>query len=256
MNNTVEQLKLSFEKALSAAFGDEYAKIDPLLVPASNPKFGDYQSNIALSLAKRLGQQPRKIAEQLIQELNVDNICETPQVAGAGFINLTLLPSYLEAQLRSIYTDSRLGIAEAQTPRRVIVDFSAPNIAKEMHVGHLRSTIIGDSIARVLEFFGHNVLRLNHVGDWGTQFGMLITQLRETQSVSDYDLLDLGELVEFYRESKKRFDDDAEFRERSRQAVVELQSGDDEAKIAWKFLCNKSRVEFEIIYALLDVRFD
>jgi len=256
MNNTVEQLKLRFEQALRAAFGDEYAKIDPLLEKASNPKFGDYQSNIALSLAKRLGQQPRKIAEQIIQKLDVADICETPQLAGAGFINLTLLTSYLETQLRDIYVDSRLGIARAKTPKRTVVDFSAPNIAKEMHVGHLRSTIIGDSIARVLEFLGHNVLRLNHVGDWGTQFGMLITHLRETESVNNYDLLDLGELVEFYRESKKRFDDDAEFRERSRRAVVELQSGDKEAKIAWEFLCNKSRIEFEIIYALLDVRFD
>jgi len=256
MNITIEQLKLGFEKALSAAFGDEYAKIDPLLVPASNAKFGDYQSNVALSLAKQLGQQPRKIAEQIIQKLDVTNICETPQVAGAGFVNLTLLPTYLEEQLKNAYVNSRLGITEAKTPKQVVVDFSAPNIAKEMHVGHLRSTIIGDSIARVLEFLGHNVLRLNHVGDWGTQFGMLITQLRETESVNNYDSLDLGELVEFYRESKKRFDDDAEFRERSRKAVVDLQSGDDEAKIAWKFLCNKSRVEFEVIYALLDVRFD
>ncbi len=256
MNNTIEQLKLELKQALSAAFGNEYADIDPLLETTSNPKFGDYQSNVALSLAKRLGQQPQKIAEQIIQKLNVANICEAPQVAGAGFINLTLLPSYLEEQLRNAYIDSRLGIAGAKTPKRVIVDFSAPNIAKEMHVGHLRSTIIGDSIARVLEFQGHNVLRLNHVGDWGTQFGMLITQLREAEPVNDYDLLDLGELVEFYRESKKRFDDDAEFRERSRQAVVALQSGDNETKIAWQFLCSKSRIEFEVIYALLDVRFD
>ena len=256
MNNTVEQLKLEFEKALSDAFGNEYAKTDPLLVPASNPKFGDYQSNVALSLAKRLGQQPRKISEQIVQKLNVVDICETPQVAGAGFINLTLLPSYLETELKIAYIDLRLGIAGAKTPKRVVVDFSSPNIAKEMHVGHLRSTIIGDSIARVLEFQGHGVLRLNHVGDWGTQFGMLITHLRESKSVNSYDLLNLGELVEFYRESKKRFDDDAEFRERSRKAVVDLQSGDEEAKIAWQFLCNKSRIEFEIIYALLDVRFD
>ncbi len=253
MNNTVEQLKLRFEKALSIAFGDEYAKIDPLLVPASNPKFGDYQSNVALSLAKRLEQQPRKIAEQIIQELNVAGICETPQIASAGFINLTLLPSYLETQLKNVYIDSRLGIAGAKTPKRVVVDFSSPNIAKEMHVGHLRSTIIGDSIARVLEFQGHSVLRLNHVGDWGTQFGMLITHLREAEAVNNYDLLDLGELVEFYREAKKRFDDDSEFRERSRKAVVDLQSGDNEAKIAWQFLCSASRKEFKNIYDQLDI---
>ncbi|MBW4663114.1 MAG: arginine--tRNA ligase [Chroococcus sp. CMT-3BRIN-NPC107] len=256
MNNTVEQLKVRYEQALSAAFGDEYAKIDPLLEKASNPKFGDYQSNIALSLAKRLGQQPRKIAEQIIRELDVVNICETPQVAGAGFINLTLLSSYLETELKSAYIDLRLGIAKAKTPKRVVIDFSSPNIAKEMHVGHLRSTIIGDSIARVLEFQGHNVLRLNHVGDWGTQFGMLITQLREAESVNDYDLLDLGELVEFYREAKKRFDDDAEFRERSRKAVVDLQSGDIEAKLAWEFLCAISQKEFRTIYKQLDVKFD
>ncbi len=253
MNNTVEQLKLKFEQALIAAFGDEYAAIDPILVPASNPKFGDYQSNIALSLAKQLGQQPRKVAEQIVQHLNVDNICQPAQIAGAGFINLILKPEYLETQLKSIYPSPKLGVATAKTPKRVVVDFSAPNIAKEMHVGHLRSTIIGDCIARVLEFQGHDVLRLNHVGDWGTQFGMLITHLREAESVSNYDLLDLGELVEFYREAKRRFDDDAEFRERSRKAVVALQSGDSEAKIAWEFLCSKSRREFEVIYKLLDV---
>lgn len=253
MNNTVEQLKYKFEQALIAAFGDEYAATDPILVPASNPKFGDYQSNIALSLAKQLGQPPRKVAEQIVQHLNVDNICQPAQIAGAGFINLTLKPEYLEKQLKSIYPSPKLGVATAKAPKRVVVDFSAPNIAKEMHVGHLRSTIIGDCIARVLEFQGHDVLRLNHVGDWGTQFGMLITHLREAELVSNYDLLDLGELVEFYREAKKRFDDDAEFRERSRKAVVALQSGDSEAKIAWEFLCSKSRKEFEVIYKLLDV---
>jgi len=255
MNNTVEQLKLKFEQALIAAFGDEYAAIDPILVPASNPKFGDYQSNIALSLSKQLGQPPRKIAEQIVQNLNIDNICQPAQIAGAGFINLILKPEYLETQLKSIYPSPRLGVTAAKTPKRVVVDFSAPNIAKEMHVGHLRSTIIGDCIARVLEFQGHDVLRLNHVGDWGTQFGMLIAYLREAypEALTTANALDLGDLVTLYRKAKQRFDEDEEFRETARQEVVRLQAGAEDTHKAWLLLCEQSRREFEVIYKLLDV---
>lgn len=255
MNNTVEQLKLKFEQALIAAFGDEYAAIDPILVPASNPKFGDYQSNIALSLAKQLGQPPRKIAEQIVQNLSLDNICQPAQIAGAGFINLTLKPEYLETQLKSIYPNPRLGITAAKTSKRVVVDFSAPNIAKEMHVGHLRSTIIGDCIARVLEFQGHDVLRLNHVGDWGTQFGMLIAYLREAypDALTTANALDLGDLVTLYRKAKQRFDEDEAFRETARQEVVRLQAGAEDTHKAWLLLCEQSRREFEVIYKLLDV---
>lgn len=256
MNNTVEQLKLKFEQALIAAFGDECTAIDPMLVPASNSKFGDYQSNIALSLAKQLGQPPRKIAEQIVQHLNVDDICQPAQIAGAGFINLTLKPEYLEAQLKSIYPSPKLGIPQAKTPKRVVVDFSAPNIAKEMHVGHLRSTIIGDCLARVLEFQGHDVLRLNHVGDWGTQFGMLIAYLREAypEALTTANALDLGDLVTLYRKAKQRFDEDETFRETARQEVVRLQAGAEDTHRAWLLLCEQSRREFEVIYKLLDVR--
>ncbi len=254
MNSTIEELKNRFEQALIAAFGQDLAGTDPMLVPASNPKFGDYQSNAALSLTKKLGKPPRAIAEQIIQNLDIADICQPPQIAGPGFINLTIQPAYLEGQLSQIQTNSRLGVPTAKHLQRVVIDFSSPNIAKEMHVGHLRSTIIGDSIARILEFQGYDVLRLNHVGDWGTQFGMLIVHLLEAEPVSDYDLLDLGDLVQFYREAKKRFDSDEDFKERSRKAVVALQSGDQEAQIAWKILCDKSRREFQIIYDLLDVR--
>lgn len=255
MQNTVELLRLEFERALIAAFGDEYAATDPMLVPASNPKFGDYQSNIALSLTKRLGQPPREIAQKIIEQLDISNICQLPQLAGAGFINLTLKPEYLEAQLNSIYADSRLGVIAAKTPKRVVVDFSAPNIAKEMHVGHLRSTIIGDCIARVLEFQGHEVLRLNHVGDWGTQFGMLIAYLREAypEALTTANALDLGDLVTLYRKAKQRFDEDEAFRETARQEVVRLQAGAEDTHRAWLLLCEQSRREFEVIYKLLDV---
>ena len=256
MNATIAQLKEKFEQALVAAFGAELAGTDPILVPASNPKFGDYQSNVSLSLSKKLGQPPRSIAEQIVQNLDVADLCEAPSIAGPGFINLTLKPAYLEAQLRQMQTDERLGIPLTKQPKRAIVDFSSPNIAKEMHVGHLRSTIIGDSIARVLEFQGHNVLRLNHVGDWGTQFGMLITYLRESypNALTQADALDLGDLTAFYKRAKQRFDEDEAFRETSRQEVVKLQSGDPETLKAWKLLCEQSRQEFQVIYDLLDIK--
>ncbi|NET85246.1 MAG: arginine--tRNA ligase [Moorea sp. SIO1F2] len=256
MKSIVEQLRLQFTQALTAAFGSDVAGVDPMMVPASNPKFGDYQSNVALALSKRLKQPPRAIAESLLQYLDVAEICQSPTIAGPGFINLSLKPAYLEERLREIYTDPRLGVAVASAPRRVIVDFSSPNIAKEMHVGHLRSTIIGDSIARILEFRGQNVLRLNHVGDWGTQFGMLITYLREAypSALTTADALDLGDLVTLYRQAKQRFDADEEFREASRLEVVKLQSGATDSRRAWQLLCDQSRREFQIIYDLLDIQ--
>lgn len=255
MQSILEQLKSSFSNALVAAFGNEFSDTDPLVVPASNPKFGDYQANVALSLTKKLGKPPRTIAQELIAHLDLKNICEPPQIAGPGFINLTLQPSYLEKYLKAIQGDNRLGIEKVKAPQRIVIDFSSPNIAKEMHVGHLRSTIIGDCLARVLEFRGHDVLRLNHVGDWGTQFGMLIAYLREAypEALTTADALDLGDLVSLYRQAKKRFDEDQEFCETSRQEVVKLQAGAEDSLQAWQLLCNQSRREFQVIYNLLDI---
>ena len=252
----IAQLKNRFEPALIAAFGEALAGTDPMLVPTSNPKFGDYQSNAPLALAKRLGKAPRAIAEELIQQLDVSDICLPPAIAGAGFINFTLKPEYLAARLSAFQIDDRLGVKIVNEPKRTIVDFSSPNIAKEMHVGHLRSTIIGDCIARVLEFQGHEVLRLNHVGDWGTQFGMLITYLREVcpEALTTADALELGDLVAFYKKAKQRFDEDPEFQEKSRHEVVRLQSGAEDTLRAWNLLCEQSRKEFQIIYDLLDIR--
>ena len=255
MNPTQEQLKVKFQQALAAAFGDDYAEADPILVPASNPKFGDYQANLSLPLAKKLKQQPRAIAQQIVENLDISDICETPEIAGPGFINIRLKTVYLEAQLNSIQTDPRLGVAKTKNPQRVVVDFSSPNIAKEMHVGHLRSTIIGDSIARILEFKGHDVLRLNHVGDWGTQFGMLITYLREAypDALTTANALDIGDLVAFYKKAKQRFDEDEVFQKAARQEVVRLQAGAEDTIHAWKLLCEQSRREFQVIYDLLDI---
>lgn len=255
MDSILEKLKYSVSKALVAAFGKELADRDPLVLPASNPKFGDYQSNVALSLPKQLKQAPRAIAEQIVNHLQINDFCQTPTIAGPGFINFTIKPSYLAAQLSAIQTDERLGVAKAKEPQKVIVDFSSPNIAKEMHVGHLRSTIIGDSIARILEFRYHDVLRLNHVGDWGTQFGMLIAYLREAypEALTTADALDIGDLVGFYKRAKIRFDEDEEFRETARKEVVKLQAGAEDSRHAWQLLCNQSRRELQVIYNLLDI---
>ena len=256
MTSTVELLKIKFNQALVAAFGEDFATIDPMVVASTNPKFGDYQCNLAMSLTKPLKSNPRAIATQIIDNLIIDEICETPEIAGPGFINLRLKTDYLQIQLQQILGDERLNIPKVNPKQKMIVDFSSPNIAKEMHVGHLRSTIIGDSIARVLEFQGHEVLRLNHVGDWGTQFGMLITYLREVypEALTTADALVLGDLVEFYRQAKVRFDQDETFKETSRQEVVRLQAGAEDSRRAWQLLCEQSRREFQLIYDDLGIQ--
>ncbi|MDV3349811.1 arginine--tRNA ligase [Leptothoe sp. LEGE 181152] len=255
MLSTLDDLKHRLQTALVSAFGPDLAGTDPVLVPTNNPKFGDYQANVAMSLAKRLKDKPRAIATKIVANLTLDDLCEEPQIAGPGFINLKFKTEYLQAQLKTVYTDDRLGVATADPVQRTIVDFSSPNIAKEMHVGHLRSTIIGECIARTLEFLGHDVLRLNHVGDWGTQFGMLITHLRDVcpEAITESSSVDIGDLVEFYKQAKKRFDDDEDFKTTSREAVVDLQSGEENARKAWQLLCEQSRKEFQKIYDRLDI---
>jgi arginyl-tRNA synthetase len=256
MMNAIQYLKKQLSTALTSALGAEYTAIDPLLVPASNPQFGDYQANVAMGLAKQLGQAPRVIAQSIVDQLDVSAICEIPSIAGPGFINFQLTSKYLAEQIQQLHADPRLGIALASPRQKIVVDFSSPNIAKEMHVGHLRSTIIGDCIARILEFRGHEVLRLNHVGDWGTQFGMLICYLREVypSALDTADALDIGDLVTFYKQAKQRFDTDEEFQTAARQAVVQLQAGDEPTKQAWQLLCEQSRREFQSIYDRLQVQ--
>lgn len=255
MKSIVEQLNEIFFESLKKVFGSEISLPSPLIVPATNPKFGDFQCNIALPLAKTLGEKPRAIAEKIVTAVDLSGICEPLEIAGPGFINLKLTNDYLISQVKIIQNDPDLGVEKVTQPERIVVDFSSPNIAKEMHVGHLRSTIIGDAIARVLEFRGYDVLRLNHVGDWGTQFGMLITYLKEVypDALTTADVLDLGDLVSFYKQAKVRFDSDDDFKKISQQAVVKLQAGDRENLKAWQLLCEQSRREFQIIYQLLDI---
>ncbi len=255
MPSILEQLNQQFAQALDGHFSPDVHLPQPLVVPASNPKFGDFQCNIALPLAKQLGQQPRAIATDLVATVDVSHFCEPPTIGGPGFINLKLLPDYLISQLLAVQTDERLGVEPMPTGDRLVIDFSSPNIAKEMHVGHLRSTIIGDCLARVLEFRGYDVLRLNHVGDWGTQFGMLISYLREVypDALTQPDALAISDLVTFYKKAKRRFDEDEDFQETSRQAVVGLQAHDPESIQAWQLLCDQSRRAFQSIYDILDI---
>lgn len=252
----IEKLKTIFSNALVNAFGQEFAQTDPLVLPASNPKFGDYQCNIALPLAKTLQQQPRAIAEKIVNQAQTQDFCLPLEIAGPGFINITIQPQYIAQKIKQNQQDERLGVEKVNHPQKIIVDFSSPNIAKEMHVGHLRSTIIGDSIARLLEFRGHNVLRLNHVGDWGTQFGMLIAYLRQEKPevLTTANAVDIGDLVTLYKQAKIKFDHDTKFQETARQEVVKLQSHAPESIKAWELLCQQSRQEFETIYQLLDIK--
>jgi arginyl-tRNA synthetase len=253
MTSILEQLQDSVSQALLSAFGDRFADTDPLVTSTNNPQFGDYQSNVALSLAKPLKQNPRAIAQSIIDHLQLDDMCEKPTIAGPGFINFTLKSSYLGQLLSQIQSDERLGIAPTKNPQRVIVDYPSPNVAKEMHVGHLRSSIIGECLSRILEFIGHDVLRISHIGDWGTPFGMLIAYLRETypEALTATEQLNLGELATFYRQAKKRFDEDANFKEASRQAVVKLQAGDEATLKAWKIVCELSSRSYRQIYDLM-----
>ena len=260
MLRLAQSLQQQLVSAMGRAFPDADGPLDPALGPASKPEFGDFQANGALALAKPLKQAPRAIATAIVEQLQADAaftaLCLEPQIAGPGFINLTIRPEVLAAEVRQRIGDPRLGVAAVEGQGPVIVDFSSPNIAKEMHVGHLRSTIIGDCLARVLEFRGHPVLRLNHVGDWGTQFGMLITHLKQVapDALTTADAIDLGDLVAFYREAKKRFDEDDSFQSTSREEVVKLQGGDATSLKAWGLLCDQSRREFQKIYDRLDIR--
>ncbi|MGY6529443.1 MAG: arginine--tRNA ligase [Cyanobacterium sp.] len=251
----IDNLRQIFATTLKQTFGDDVTLIEPLVVPATNPRFGDYQCNVALPLAKELKENPRAIAQRIVDNINLEEFCQPLQIAGPGFINITIKPEYIAQKITSAYRDERLGVTKIKSEGKTIIDFSSPNIAKEMHVGHLRSTIIGDSIARILEFRGHDVLRLNHVGDWGTQFGMLIAFLRQEKPevLTTANAVDIGDLVTLYKQAKLKFDQDPEFKEEARQEVVKLQSKDPESIKAWQLLCEQSRKEFQIIYNLLDI---
>ncbi|MFM7120787.1 MAG: arginine--tRNA ligase, partial [Gammaproteobacteria bacterium] len=234
-------LNARLEAALADVLG---ADASAVLQPAARPEFGDYQANGIMGAAKRAGRKPRELAEQVLARARLDDITDAPEIAGPGFINLRLSEAFLSDALRAP------DLLEPVTPAlRVVVDYSSPNLAKEMHVGHLRSTIIGDALARTQAALGHQVIRQNHVGDWGTQFGMLLAHLEETGAAGT----ELADLEAFYRAAKARFDADPEFAERSRATVVRLQQGEALARAAWTRFIDVSLSHCQTLYNRLGV---
>ncbi|SFU07625.1 arginyl-tRNA synthetase [Kosakonia arachidis] len=227
------------------------ADCEPQVRQSAKVQFGDYQANGVMAVAKKLGMAPRQLAEQVLSHLSLDGIANKVEIAGPGFINIFLAPEFLAAHVNQALKSERLGVTQPQ-PQTIVVDYSAPNVAKEMHVGHLRSTIIGDASVRTLEFLGHNVIRANHVGDWGTQFGMLIAYLELKQQENAGEMA-LADLEGFYREAKKHYDEDAAFAERARGYVVKLQGGDEYCREMWRKLVDITMSQNQKTYERLNV---
>jgi len=236
--------------ALIAEFGPEYADADPVIRPSA---FADFQSNVALSLGRRVGQPPREVASRLAGHLAGSPIISGAEVSGPGFINITLSDQWIAGMADAQLADPRLSVQKTDQPMRVVVDYSAPNIAKEMHVGHLRTTVVGDAFVRVLEYLGHEVIRANHIGDWGTQFGLLLEHLKDVGEEVAYAQLGAGEINEFYQAAKVSFDSDPAFAERSRRRVVALQAGEPETVRLWEMLVSDSKQYYNTIYGKLGV---
>ncbi len=248
MANPERVLTERLRAAFAAVAGDG---ADPVLRPSQH---ADFQANGALPAAKKAGRNPRELAGEVIAAASLEDLCSSVEIAGPGFINLTLQPAVIDAALERMATADRFGIEPAEDPPRAVVDYSAPNAAKEMHVGHLRSTIIGDAVVRLLEWQGHEVVRENHVGDWGTPFGMLVEHLLDLGEAEGAQVLSVGDLNGFYQQARKKFDGDEAFAERARRRVVLLQGGDEETLRLWRILVEQSERYFVTVYEMLDTR--
>jgi arginyl-tRNA synthetase len=239
--------------ALAAELGEQYANADPVIRPS---QFADFQSNAALPLAKALGRPPREIAAAVaarLDALDATGAIATAEVSGPGFINITLRDEWIAAQASGQLADARLGVPLADPAQRVVVDYSGPNVAKELHAGHLRPTVVGDAIVRVMEYLGQTVIRAAHLGDWGTQFGMLIEHALDIGEQATAKQLASGEFTAFYQAARGKFDAEADFAARSRQRVVELQAGDEQALRLWQILVDDSMEYLRDVYARLDI---
>jgi len=248
-SNPELELATRLQTALRESFGVEFEHVDPLIRPS---RFADFQSNVSLALAKRLGISPRAVAEKLLQTFDGESFVDQPEISGPGYINFKLLSSWLSAAVVERAQDSSFGIK--QVDQRVVVDYSSPNVAKEMHVGHLRTTVVGDSLSRVLEATGASVIRQNHIGDWGTPFGMLIELLLEVGENSEEASMLQSNPNSFYQAARKRFDSDADFAENARKRVVLLQAGDQQTLELWEKLVSQSKLYFNALYSKLDVK--
>jgi arginyl-tRNA synthetase len=250
MQNLKAQLHILFTQAIKTAFKIEEA--NPLIQNTARPEFGQYQANFALSLAKAQAQKPREVAEAVLSHLRQNNLIEQCDISGPGFINIHLKAQALETYLHQMMKNDRLGIEKKTKKEIVVVDYSSANVAKEMHIGHIRSTVIGDAIVRILDFLGDTVIKQNHIGDWGTQFGMLIEYLLLQPHHAD-TLYNISDLNTLYREAKQHFDADPAFKLQAQQRVVALQSGDLQSIQIWQEIVSKSLSYFQTIYARLSV---
>lgn len=243
------------EKLLADRLAEAFAAVTggPVDPAVRRSQHADFQSDAALGLARRLGRPPREIAAEVVARAALDDLCATVEVSGPGFVNLTMADGVLGTMLAGMAGDPRLGVPATSAPETVVVDYSAPNVAKEMHVGHLRSTVIGDAAARLLEWLGHRVVRANHLGDWGTPFGMLIEHLLDLGESVAVRELSVGDLDSFYRAARTKFDADEAFRERARRRVVALQGGDELSRKLWRRLVAESESYFLAVYDALDV---
>src|SRR5438270_9902235 len=252
METFQSQLTRKLSEALSSAGFPRAGEVSP----ATDPRFGDYQSNEALVLGKQRGENPRKIAETIIANLAVTEISEQPSVAGAGFINFTLKREAVETKIAALLGDERLGVEKVSSPRKIVIDFGSPNVAKPMHVGHIRSTFLGDALARIAKFLGHDVIRDNHIGDWGTQFGMVIWGWKNLLDRQALQREPLAEIVRIYKETNARSTSDPAVREACRQELVKLQTGDKENNDIWNECVALSMQDFQHVYELLDIHYD
>jgi arginyl-tRNA synthetase len=250
----------TFQTLLARKLADALAKAGlpntGELTQATDPRFGDYQTNAALVLGKQRGETPRAVAEKILEHLDVADLSEPPTVAGAGFINFKLLPDAVAKKTAELSSDERLGVARSTSPKKIVVDFGSPNVAKPMHIGHIRSTALGDALARIAKFLGHDVIRDNHIGDWGTQFGMVIWGWKNLLDREALQRDPLVEIVRIYKETNARSASDPAVREACRQELVKLQSGDKENTDIWKECVALSMQDFEHVYELLDIHYD
>jgi arginyl-tRNA synthetase len=238
-------------EALAAAFGSEYASADPVIRPSA---FADYQANVALPLAKQLGRAPRDLAGEIASRLRLDDVCEQVDVSGPGFINFRLRGDWIAEQAATMLADPRLGVPAADPPSVVVVDYSGPNVAKELHAGHLRVTVAGDAVARILDHLGHTVIRAAHLGDWGTPFGMLIEHMLDVGEETARKQLAAGEFTVFYQAARAEFDGSPEFADRARRRVAVLQAGDPETRRLWQGLVSASMEYLTAIYRRLGIK--
>ncbi|MGZ4984472.1 MAG: arginine--tRNA ligase [Chthoniobacterales bacterium] len=245
-------LARQFSQALAAAGLPDAGEV----TPATDPRFGDYQTNAALVLAKQRGENPRALAQKILDAFSQWDICAPPTIAGAGFINFALRKEAVEAKTAQLLQDDRLGVARAASPKHIVIDFGSPNVAKPMHIGHIRSTVLGDCLARVAEFLGHDVIRDNHIGDWGTQFGMVIWGWKNLLDRERLTSHPIAELVRIYKETNGRATADPAIREACREELVRLQSGDAENNGIWQECVNLSLGEFDRTYKILGIRYD